>query len=947
MEDLKRVRAKKHKKSFNPVYLEILKLIFLAACVILTLSVWLPEGTLGQELSKTMTDWVGIGALPMSLLLLCYAWRKLLVRKRPPKDRAFWCSLAFTCFVSIAHVLYLNATDRESPVSPGGALGTIVGGVVYEATGFIGSMFLLCVGLIVFVILFTGQSLTATITWVWDKIAAFFVYIVYLFNEARDTRETTIRNAPGREIARTAPHVTAARLPAIPPKRDALPAYKPKYEYEVKDRPLDFVAINGAKRKTRVKTKALRLMPTADGDAGPRQPIMVHGLVEETPVSDSAVTLKRRRGADYVNQLEIAEPLSAAPIDTIATEINNYDMDRYNAPRQGAAHYDGLRADSSHVDVSRMDAPQRAGNPVRDDLSVGSLGSVESVDGAPQLSLLQTVEDDNDNMPFSSFSISSEVKPSTGKIAQTGGKTFYDEWIDDLLSEEQRVEDVLEVEELPPRISHISQSSLKSMSIKDGVDEATIYKNYELPDLIMLNYNANMGTTESRKQILENSRKLEETLRSFRVEAKVVEVSVGPTVTRYEMAPGQGVKVSSIASLSNDLALSLAAHGIRIEAPIPGKSAVGIEIPNKDPQPVLLREILEDDTFRRHPSKVAFAVGKDISGATVVADISKMPHLLIAGATGSGKSVCINTIIASILYKAKPNEVKLLMIDPKVVELSVYNDIPHLLMPVITDCKKASVALTWAVAEMDIRYNLFAMANVRDLKSYNDLKSQHGESDVLPQIVIIVDELADLMMVAKGEIEELICRLAQKARAAGLHLILATQRPSVDVITGLIKANIPSRMAFAVSSGTDSRTVLDMTGAEKLLGKGDMLFLPAGRAKPVRVQCGFISDNEVENLVEFLKEQKPISLDNDNNDLINEMNRMEIGDTDEFFEEAAEFLISQGKASTSILQRQFRIGYNRASRLMEELEKHGVVGPGDGARPRKVLVGMEQWRAMR
>ena len=473
------------------------------------------------------------------------------------------------------------------------------------------------------------------------------------------------------------------------------------------------------------------------------------------------------------------------------------------------------------------------------------------------------------------------------------------------------------------------------------------YSNFVIPAIDLLSKSERPNfSAESRAQVMQNSRILEETLRSFRVEAEVIEVSVGPTVTRYDLAPGPGVKVSSIANLSNDLALSLAAQGIRIEAPIPGKSAVGIEIPNKEPQGVFLRDILENEKFENFPSKLAFAVGKDIAGSPVVADVADMPHLLIAGATGAGKSVCINTLIASLLYKAKPNEVKLLMIDPKVVELSVYNGIPHLLIPVVTDPKKASGALNWAVQEMESRYNAFAETGCRDLKGYNRyLNENTPEAETLPQIVIIIDELADLMMTCKGEVEEAICRLAQKARAAGIHLIVATQRPSVDVITGLIKANIPSRLAFAVSSGTDSRTVLDMQGAEKLLGRGDMLFLPRGQNKPIRVQGGFISDKEVENLVAFLKAQAPTTHTTEMIQQITMPGKGNIeGEVDEFFHDAVEFLIVKGKGSTSMLQRQFRIGYNRASRLMDDLERRGVVGPEDGVKPRKITMTREEYQ---
>ncbi|MCL1884245.1 MAG: DNA translocase FtsK [Defluviitaleaceae bacterium] len=473
------------------------------------------------------------------------------------------------------------------------------------------------------------------------------------------------------------------------------------------------------------------------------------------------------------------------------------------------------------------------------------------------------------------------------------------------------------------------------------------YENFHLPSLNLLSKNERATiSAESRTHVLENSRILEETLRSFRIEAKVVEVSVGPTVTRYDLAPGPGVKVSSISNLSNDLALSLAAQGLRIEAPVPGKSAVGIEIPNKEPQGVFLREILEDERFVNYPSKLAFAVGKDIAGSPIIADVARMPHLLIAGATGSGKSVCINTLIASLLFKARPDEVKLLMIDPKVVELSVYNGIPHLLIPVVTEPKKASGALSWAVAEMEKRYGMFAETGCRDLKGYNKHATDNEEPE-LPQIVIIIDELADLMMTCKGEVEESICRLAQKARAAGIHLIVATQRPSVDVITGLIKANIPSRLAFAVSSGTDSRTVLDMYGAEKLLGKGDMLFLPMGQNKPIRVQGGFISDAEVEKLVTFLKAQAPTEHSIEEIQKVTMPGKAVIeGEVDEFFHDAVDFLITKGKGSTSMLQRQFRIGYNRASRLMDDLQARGIVGPEDGVKPRKVTITREEYNEL-
>lgn len=461
-------------------------------------------------------------------------------------------------------------------------------------------------------------------------------------------------------------------------------------------------------------------------------------------------------------------------------------------------------------------------------------------------------------------------------------------------------------------------------------------KEYTFPSIELLNKVQVPYSKDASKKSLSNAKKLEETLASFGVEAKVTQIHKGPAVTRYELQPKQGVKVSKIVNLADDIALNLAAPNIRIEAPIPGKAAVGIEVANESSEMVYLRDVIDSDRFIAYPSKLAFALGKDIAGKPIVTDIAKMPHILIAGATGSGKSVCINTLITSILYKARPDEVKLIMIDPKVVELSVYNGIPHLLIPVVTDPKKAAGALFWAVNEMTRRYNLFAENNVRDMKGYNE--KQVEESMRLPQIVIIIDELADLMMTGAKEVEDAICRLAQMARAAGIHLVIATQRPSVDVITGVIKANIPSRLAFAVSSGTDSRTILDMTGAEKLLGKGDMLFYPVGESKPIRIQGAFISDKEVESIVNAIRTDEV----NYEESVIQTLETATVAtgdgqDEDALLEDAIAFAAGKEKLSISMLQRYFRIGFNRAARLMDALESRGIVGPDEGSKPRRVL----------
>jgi len=502
-----------------------------------------------------------------------------------------------------------------------------------------------------------------------------------------------------------------------------------------------------------------------------------------------------------------------------------------------------------------------------------------------------------------------------------------------------------------------SEPGLQEIVIKGpALDKPVLEKKESMkytypPYDLLIEESSDAGNSRAyRNQALEGAKKLEETLASFGVSARVINVTRGPTVTRYELQPSAGVKVSRIVSLSDDIALNLAAPGIRIEAPIPGKAAIGIEVPNREVTMVRLREVLESAEFVQHPSKLAFAVGKDISGEPVVADIAKMPQLLIAGATGSGKSVCINCLIVSILYKASPDEVKLLLIDPKVVELSVYNGIPHLLIPVVTDPKKAAGALNWAVQEMVNRYKLFAEKNVRDIRGYNELVSRTGEQPLMPQIVIIIDELADLMMVAPNEVEDAICRLAQMARAAGMHLVLATQRPSVDVITGVIKANIPSRISFAVSSQVDSRTILDMAGAEKLLGRGDMLMHPVGKPKPVRMQGANITDAEVERVVEFVKAQGDARYDDV---IIEEINNNGAtddsdsgGDNDELLPQAIELVIDAGQASVSFIQRKFRVGYARAARIIDQMEARGIISGYEGSKPRQVLITKQQWHEM-
>lgn len=556
-------------------------------------------------------------------------------------------------------------------------------------------------------------------------------------------------------------------------------------------------------------------------------------------------------------------------------------------------------------------------------------------------------EDVLENVKFNLFidpSIAYEDSVSASPASEKPEKPEKLETVDSVVSEENISPITIE---LPPEAPQAKKTPNIAIELSEE-DFISDVRPYEFPPLSLLDRNTDKTAFGKGVDLREQAKTLIDTLKSFGVEARILEVNKGPSITRFEIQPATGVKVSKITGLADDIAMNLAALSVRIEAPIPGKAAVGIEIPNQTNSIVRLREVIDSDAFKSFGAKTAFALGKDITGTPIVTDIAKMPHALIAGATGSGKSVCINSLITSIIYKADPKDVKFIMIDPKVVELSVYNGIPHLLIPVVTDPRKAAGALNWAVQEMTKRYKMFADNNVRDIKGYNELAALNGEK-TLEQIIIIVDELADLMMVAPRDVEDAICRLAQMARAAGMHLVIATQRPSVDVITGVIKANVPSRIAFAVSSQIDSRTILDMGGAEKLLGKGDMLFLPMGASKPTRIQGAFISDKEVERVVEFVK-SSDVKYDED------VMERIESGvspdkesdggDADELLPQAIEIVVEAGQASASLLQRKLKVGYSRAGRLIDQLEARGIVGPHEGAKPRAVLISRAEYAEM-
>ncbi|MDD2233888.1 MAG: DNA translocase FtsK [Desulfitobacteriaceae bacterium] len=525
-------------------------------------------------------------------------------------------------------------------------------------------------------------------------------------------------------------------------------------------------------------------------------------------------------------------------------------------------------------------------------------------------------------------------------VIRTLGETLESEEFIDVPVKYEPVLEMVSEEDIGNAVLNINQK-LTGTPISRQVRDTD---NYQLPPLLLLQKSMKVNNQRLNKDLADNVKKLEDTLASFGVNVKVTHVTQGPVLTRYEAQPASGVKVSKITNLSDDIALALAATHVRIEAPVPGKSVVGIEVPNKVVNAVQFREVIETPEFQNSSSKITMALGKDITGSTVIADLTKMPHMLIAGATGSGKSVCINTIIHSILFKARPDEVKLLLIDPKMVELANYNGIPHLIAPVVTDPKKAAGALKWIVTEMETRYELFAAAGVRDIVRYNYLRTQDKQNNlaILPYVVVIIDELSDLMMVSPGEVEDAICRIAQMARAAGIHLIVATQRPSVDVITGLIKANIPSRIAFAVSSQTDSRTILDLNGAEKLLGRGDMLYYPMGAGKPLRIQGCFLADKEMENVIKFLQNQAKPEYQELPNIEFASANKVE-EEMDDLFYQAAQLFIENSNASVSLLQRRLRIGYTRAARLMDLLEEKGVVGGYEGSKPREVLLSRGQF----
>lgn len=903
----------------------ILIVIIVISAVVFISQITSKMGVVGQVIGGLFQGLLGISGVLLPVLVIIYCiWMLMSEERKWPLVRAFGGALFLLTVASAAYLFHpLNVSGDlgfakkamelfdSGSLTNGGLIGGLFGGGLFGLLDALGSVIVLLAMLVISIILATGRSFFGAMGTLADHQKV-----------RRQVRNEKIKNKADR--IRQEEKMEAARLEKQEAKRRRV---MNKEDFNIELHEVE------ATEHPEVKETVFR-QKKQDYSVKKREPIYdfvkENEMPMEEPKRDFNVVFGGKLQVDELEQGTQMPPQSTErfkvvePLKEVAKKQEPVEM------TEEEAVYEKIFGEDNTAENMAEETPEEAWD-------------MESQAAALAAEAMRAAEEKTD-FHFADLEDAEETASPEMDMLE----------VEEPMAEEMPVEEVQPVaEEMPtdvPAAEPAKPEAQKETAQQQAAPAEPAEKPYVFPPISLLGRDPGNSSGSGILEQQKNGRKLEMTLKSFGVEARVINVSAGPTVTRYEVSPSQGVKVSKIVNLADDIALNLAASGIRIEAPIPGKAAVGIEVPNKETKSVYLRTVLESDAFRKHPSKLAFALGEDITGNPIVTDIAKMPHLLIAGATGSGKSVCINTLITSILYKADPKEVKLLLVDPKVVELSVYNGIPHLLIPVVTDPKKASAALNWAVREMLERYNDFAACGVRDIKGFNAMKEEKGEPEAkMPQIVIIIDELADLMMAAPGEVEDSICRLAQMARAAGMHLIIATQRPSVDVITGVIKANIPSRLAFAVSSGIDSRTILDMVGAEKLLGKGDMLFYPSGQAKPSRIQGAFVTDKEVEQIVDFLRKSSRPGYTQEMVDQITAVAKTASGpseETDEFFEQAVDLILEKEKASVSMLQRQFRIGYNRAARLMDELERRGLVGPEEGSKPRKVLITRAQWEEM-
>ena len=959
-------RKKNHSKNQVQVDYTILKDIAVIAvfvfCVILQLSCFFTGGGLMQLLHTYNFRWFGVMAyfMPLILFLLpCFIisnWHNSgLIQK---------VAASILLFLSIETILSIVYETSNIFTVGGGLVGHTLFGVLYRAFGIIGSFVIMIACLFISVVLFFGHSVVTQLQQN-SKNAYRAVYSHHKLQQGRRKIRAQEKRLHREQEENEQLKMQRMRLENLQKQRQEI--------LEKKNINREFVNIQLEESK---KHEALnRELLKEQGSQGKRE-LRTNTELEEEDRSMKEVVLgkEEQKSAEDTNKVtqpsmfiegeEITTPLRLDTSNILEEEPQKHDDGWVLEPddeenEKNASEFDDISENiinkamesssdtessenissenaSFENDSSENDSDDNvltdAADETAEDISGASAAGDESVDYRMLMrDTKNTGKHDEDESVYTKT-----VRTATGKVITVE--------LDGLPGENKRPKDSAKIKE------RLDQYDEKVVPI--AYEEP---KEYIFPstDLLTPGTASGKGREELARSMQETADKLKRTLQDFGVGVTITNISRGPSVTRYELQPEQGVKVSKIVNLADDIKLNLAAEDIRIEAPIPGKAAIGIEVPNKEKQMVAFRDLLESDEFTKAKSKTIFAAGKDIAGKTVVADIEKMPHLLIAGQTGSGKSVCINTIIMSILYKARPSEVKLIMIDPKVVELSVYNGIPHLLIPVVTDPKKAAAALNWAVNEMEERYKKFAEHKARNIIGYNaqidQIEDVPGKDrpEKIPQIIVIVDELADLMMTAGTDVEDAIQKLAQKARAAGIHLIIATQRPSVNVITGVIKANIPSRIAFSVASGIDSRTILDETGAEKLLGKGDMLFHPYYISKPVRVQGAFVSDDEVTEVVNFLTQQKNVigGKINTNIDLQANMPGSSLpgGDQDELFETAGRFIIEQEKASIGNLQRHLRIGFNRAARIMDQLYAAGVVSKDEGTKPRKVLMKAEEF----
>lgn len=945
------------RETANPMILKEAALwLVLAVCILLFISYFGIGGYIGEVFSDISFGVFGLMAylFPFLIFISAAFWisngkSSIAGMKFAAAVGLFLCLCSFAALFAgqheqvygIGEIYSMSAAQKNG----GGVLGGCLCQVLCPAVGAIGTGIVLAIFSIICIVLITQKSFMRGVQKQSTRVYQNARESSARRREAqRLAQQERVRQQEERPMPEKRQPILVERESVVPERKAELPRKQTVENSHAQiDVPILF-PVHSRENRTSHRVTGVTMNTQIQGN--PSYYIDLGNAKQETfsAAAESLQMQKKNDPADSLPELHIegmVNPESVQPEQPAAAEvqIEQLDVSDFSDAPEMVAHEETVH--STGV-ISRKRKASFADDIFRDDSSdaaPSSAGTVfRSSSVQQQIAADLAADDEAETVDHKETAKASKVKMKTqnNSVEQTG---------DDAPAAKRN-----------PRSSEKEiADGIASVEAEMAKAAEAVKPEYVYPPIDLLKKGKSSGKGNQENEIRQTAAKLQQTLNSFGVHVTVTNVSCGPSVTRYELLPEQGVKVSKIVALSDDIKLNLAAADIRIEAPIPGKAAVGIEVPNAENSMVALRDLLESDEFQNHPSKIAFATGMDIAGKTVVSDIAKMPHLLVAGATGSGKSVCINTIIMSILYKAHPDEVKLIMIDPKVVELSVYNGIPHLFIPVVTDPKKAAGALNWAVAEMTDRYNKFAEYGVRDLKGYNkkvealDGIEDENKPKKLPQIVIIVDELADLMMVAPGEVEDAICRLAQLARACGIHLIIATQRPSVNVITGLIKANMPSRIAFSVSSGVDSRTIIDMNGAEKLLGKGDMLFYPQGYQKPARVQGAFVSDEEVADVVDFLKNKNTdVSYNAEMEEQIAKVQQAVSSaraaeDVDALFTDAGKFIIEKDKASIGMLQRVFKIGFNRAARIMDQLSEAGVVGPEEGTKPRKILMSAEQF----